>query len=220
MIDDNRVDKYVEFLPPWRRDLYKTKPEEGNRRTWIVISEIRALDEPKKLDYFGKERAQSFVYSSKGSELSYSEKSSSPDVLIDDVVFRNARGYAKFTEDDLELIIWALMVKNDSEYIRRQRKIEGKNLRLDLLAKTSKGEYLVMELKRDIATKETLYNQIRPYMNGIKNYLGLQRHRGIIIGRDASTDLKEELCKPENVDIKFIPYMFSFKLKGSEEHIF
>lgn len=220
VIDDTGVGKYVKFLPPWRQDLYETKPEEGKHRTWIVISEIRALDEPKKLDYFGKKRAQSFVYSSKGSELKYSGKSQSPDDLIDDVVFRTARGYDKFTEDDLELIIWALMVKNDSEYIRRQRKIEGKNLRLDLLAKTSKGEYLVMELKRGIATKETLYNQLRPYMNGIKNDLGLQILRGIIIARDVSTDLKEELCKPENIDIEFIPYMFSFKLKGIEDHIF
>lgn len=219
IVGNSGVEKYKEFLPPWRQELYETKLKVGKNRTWIVISEIRTLDKPKELNYFGKERAQSFIYSSRGAELTYSETSQSPDEFIDDVIFRTGRGNIKFTEDDLELILWALMVKNKSEYIRRQRRIEGKNLRLDLLTKTSKGEYLVAELKRDTATKETLDSQLRPYMDGIKNDLGLQRLRGIIIARDESTDLKEELRKPENKDIKFVPYVFSFKLGGSEEHI-
>ena len=218
--NESGVAKYKDFLPPWRQELYEIKPDAGEHRTWIVISEIHALYEPKTLDYFEKERAQSFVYSSKGLELAYSEESQSPAKFIDDVIFRTMRGHAKFTEDDLELIVWALMVKNKSEYIRRQRKIEGKNLRVDILAKTSKGEYLVIELKRDKATKETLYNQLRPYMKGIKNDLGLQRLKGRIMARDASTDLKKELHKPENNDIKFVPYMFSLELGRREEHIF
>lgn len=222
--DDRGISKYVtDFLPPWRQELYETKPEPGKHRTWIVICDIYELNEPKTLDYFGKKNCRSYVYSFKGSELTYSEKSPSPEDFIDEIIYRRARASDdKFTEDDLELIIWALMIKNNAEYIQRQRRYEsdGKNLRLDLLTKTSKGEYVVMELKRDTATKETLVNQLRPYMMRVMDDFGLAKLKGCIVARDASSDLKKELSKTENDDIEFVSYMFSFKLKENKENLF
>ena len=220
--DDWGVIKYLEgsiapwnkkFLPPWRQELYEeTIAKPRKRRTWMLISDICRLNKPKRLEYFGKKASQSFVYSSVGSELTYSKEKPNPDEFIDDTMFRSARTPVRFTEDDLELIIWALMVKHNAEYITRQRRIEGKNLRLDLLTKTLEGEYVVMELKRDIATKETLVDQLRPYMNGIKKDFHLSKLRGVIVAKNASSDLKKELSKTENQDIKFVPYMFSLKL--------
>jgi len=225
--DDWGVTKYVEnsippwsnkFLPPWRRELYDDAREEPiKRRTWMLISNIYELKEPKNLEYFGKKHSQSFVYSTKGLELAYSEEKPDPDRFIDDVIFRCARTH-RLTEDDLELIIWAWLVKNNVEYVERQRKIEGKSLRLDLLTKF-KGEYVVMELKRDTATMETLVNQLRPYIRGVMNRFGLTKLRGIIIARDKNPDLEKELSKAENEDIKFLPYMFSFIL-GDIEQLF
>lgn len=222
IVDDLGVDKYTaKFLPPWRQELYATKLDPGEHRTWIVISDIFELGKATKLEYFGARAARSFVYTSVGSELTYSKEIPSPEDFIDDIISRSARAPAQFTEDDLEMIIWALMVKNNAEYIRRQRKVEGENLRLDLLTKTSNGEYVVMELKRDTATKETLDIQLRPYMNGVKKDLELRKLKGIIIARDASSDLRKELSKPENRrDIKFVPYRFAFKLGRNEDQLF
>jgi hypothetical protein len=220
IIDDNKVEQFYEFLPPWRQELFESKPEIGKYRTWIIISSIYALNEAKSLDYFGKERALSFVYSTKGPELVYSKKMPSPDEFIDDIIFRTSRGRIEFTEDDLELIIWALLVNSKSEYVRRQRRIEGKNLRLDLLVKNSKGEFIVLELKRDTATKETLVNQLRPYMDGVKIDFNLKKLDGKIVARDASTDLLNELEKPENSNIKFLPYSFSLELGESNDYLF
>jgi len=219
IIDDSKVERFYEFLPPWRRELFESKPEIGEYRTWIIISSIYALNEAKSLDYFGKKRAQSFVYSTKGPELVYSKKKPSPKEFIDDIIFRTLRGKIEFTEDDLELIIWALFVNSKSEYVRRQSRIEG-NLRLDLLVKNSKGKFIVLELKRDTATKETLVNQLRPYINGIKTNFNLKKLNGIIVARDASTDLLTELEKPENSNIKFLPYSFSLKLGESNDYLF
>lgn len=220
--DDWGINKFLEgaiapwnkkFLPPWRQDLYEeTIAKPRKRRTWMLIGDIYELSKPKRLEYFGKKTSQSFVYSSVGSELRYSREKPNPDEFIDDIISRSARTQVRFTEDDLELIIWALMVKHNAEYITRQRRIEGKNLRLDLLTKTPEGEYVVMELKRDTATKETLVDQLRPYMNGIKKDFRLSKLRGVIVAKNASSDLRRELSKTENEDIKFIPYTFSLKL--------
>ncbi len=208
--DDKGVKKYVkDYLPPWRQELYQKKPE--GQRTWMLIKDIFRLSKPMELCFFGIGRAQSFVYSEKG-ELRYSEKKESPDDLIDDVIYRCAVSHGdKFTEDDLELIVWALMVKNNAEYLDRQRSYEegGHNLRLDMLLKTPKGEYFVMELKRGTAQKSILCSQLRPYMNLVKRKLHLTRLKGIIVARDISNDLEKELSKPTNGDISFVPYKFA-----------
>ena len=120
----------------------------------------------------------------------------------------------RFTEDDLELIVWAWLVKNDAEYLERQRKVEG-GLRLDLLTKY-KDEYIVMELKRDTATKDALDNQLRPYMERVMKRLDLKKLKGMIIARDASAELKCELDKTRNKDIAFVPYQFFLKLNIGE----
>ena len=224
MTDDWGIIKYLEnsippwskkFLPPWRQELYddaRKKPK--NCRTWMLISKIYKLEHPQKLEYFDKKPSQSFVYSSKGSELTCSQEKPDPDKFIDEIIFRSTR--AKFTEDDLELIIWAWLVKNKADYIKRQRKIESG--RLDLLTKI-KEEYVVMELKRDKATRETLVDQLRPYMKNVMNELDLTKLKGIIVARDISPALEKELSKAENKDVKFVPYMFSFKLRNME-HLF
>lgn len=208
------------YLPPWRKELYEeTKAEPRKQRTWLLINNIYKLKAPKELDYFGKKPSQSFVYSSVGSELSYSEEKPDPDDFIDDIIFRIMRGDIRFTEDDLELIIWAWLVKNDAEYVERQRVPEPKSsrIRLDLLTKL-KGEYTVMELKRDRAEREALVNQLGPYMRGIMNKFNLTKLKGKVIARDQSPDLKRELDRTENIE--FVPYTFSFKLKKNEEHLF
>jgi len=223
--DDDGIGKYVEeFLPPWRQELRETKLKDEEQRTWLVITDIFELKEPKELAYFDKKRCQSFVYSSKGSELTYCEKKLSLDDFIDDIVFRCAVSETdKFTEDSLEWIIWALIVINNAEYVKRQRSYEDddkKKLRLDILMKTPKGEYVVIELKLERAEKEALHNQLRRYMENVKKESHPAKLKGIIMARKASPDLVEELKKPENADISFVPYKFEFSSKWIEKELF
>jgi len=89
--------------------------------------------------------------------------------------------------------------------------IKGRRLRLDLLTKI-RDEYVVIELKCDEATRDTLVHQLRPYMNGIKKRLGLTTLRGVMIARDQSPDLERELKKTENKDIGFVSYKFSVNI--------
>lgn len=210
--DDNGVKSVKKYLPPWRKEVYKAR-NPGRRRTWMLIKDIFKLKEPKKLSSFGKERAQSFVYSDIG-ELEYSKEKESPDDFIDDIIYRCAvSGTDKLAENDLELIVWALMIKNNAEYVERQRSEDGgKNIRLDILMKTSKGDYVVMELKRGIAEKKTLRNQLRPYMMRVKRKLRLTKLKGIIVARGMSNDLEKELSKTANANISFIPYKFALNV--------
>lgn len=219
--DDNGIGRYVEeFLPPWRRELYESR-KSGEQRTWVVIKDISRLSEPKELSYFGIERCRSLVYSIVGSELTCSNESQSQDDFIEDIIFRCAISGIKFTEDDLELILWAVIV-NKAEYLRRQRSYEdnGKKLRLDMLIRTPKGECVVLEFKRESAGKESLNKQLRPYMDKVKAEFNLVNLKGIIVARDATPDLREELNKENNADISFIPYRFAFISKRIEEVLF
>jgi hypothetical protein len=221
--DDWNVVKFLEenvspwskrFLPPWRSELYEeAKTEPTKRRTWMLISDICRLKEPKSLEYFDIKRLRSPVYSSKGSELEYIEEKTDPYRFIDEVIWNAVIGKAKFREHDLELIVWALMVKHEMEYIARQRGKKG--YRLDLLTKTPEGEYVVIELKRGKAEKETLV-QIRKYMNKSKRDFQLSNLKGVIIARDASQDLIKELEKLENRNVKFASFSFSIGLHPVE----
>mgnify|MGYP002153786589 CR=1 FL=1 len=221
--DDEGATKYKnKFLPPWRRELLETSLRPGEQRTWLLIGKIRRLDEPQDLAYFGKRRAQSFVYSTVGSELTYSEKTTSPDEFIDDVIFRCVvSGTEKLREDDLELIMWALIVDKGGEYLERQRSYEddGKRLRLDMLMKNSKGEYVVVELKLDEAEKDALDKQLRPYMRKVMAEHGLAKLRGVIVARRVSAELEEELSKT-STDIHFAPYGFTFRSGCIEKALF
>jgi len=223
--DDAGVKEYEkDFLPPWRRELFEETRKPSKRRTWLLIGEIYALDTPKDLIYFGKRRAQSYVYSAVGSELAYSKEETTPDKFIDDIVFRCAVSKtAKFTEDDLELIIWAQIVKNEkAKYLQLQPvpPARGKRRRPDIVVKNSKGEYVVVELKRDKADKSTLDKQLRPYMKLVMSQHGSSKLKGVIVARNASEDLKTELSKKKNDDIKFVPYGFVFKADGIQKALF
>lgn len=219
--DDYGIGMYEKegYLPPWRRELYEEITPSDSGRTWLVIEDISRLDEPQELAHFDKERCQSFVYTRAGSELTYSKEGPAIEDFIDDIVYRCATSKAEtFLEDHLELIMWALMVKNEAEYLKRQRSFDGK--RLDLLIKTPKGEHIVIELKRGIANKEALNTQLRQYMNKVMKEDRPERLRGIIIARDKSPDLQKELEKRENADISFIPYRFAFNSKPIEKALF
>lgn len=205
-----------EFLPPWRKQLFEeTSIEPGKRRTWMLIYDIFKLDEPQGRDYFGVGPSQSFVYSSAGSELKYSKERQDPDAFIDSIIFGNMCGDEKFDEDQLELIIWAWLVQNKAEYVDRQR-TPGKSLRLDLLGKFD-NDWVVIELKKHIAEKEALSEQLRPYMEGCKRKYNLQKLRGLIVARGASPELEKELLKSENKDINFAPYTFALDLNWKKK---
>lgn len=202
---------HEKFLPPWRKQLFdETCREPGKGRTWMLIYNIFKLVEPKGRDYFGIKPSQSFVYSSAGSELKCSREKQNPNAFIDSTIFGNMRGNKKFDEDQLELIIWAWLIWNKAEYVDRQR-TTGRTLRLDLLSKFD-DDWMVIELKRDFAEKEVLAEQLRPYMKGCTRKYRLQKLRGLIVARGASPELEEELSKPENKDIDFASYSFSFNL--------
>jgi hypothetical protein len=223
--DDRGISRYEkEFLPPWRRELRESKLERGEQRTWILIENIFRLRKPKEMSDFGIKRCRSLTYSSKGMVFSYAEENQSPDDFIDEIVFRCATSAtAKFTEDDLELIMWAMMVKNDAKYLQRQRSYEDrkrKKLRLDILMRTKKGEYVVIELKRETATKEALENQLRLYMSKVANEFSLTRVKGIIVARNVSPDLQKALMQPENADIRFARYGFAFCAGSMEKILF
>lgn len=221
--DDNGIGRYEKegYLPPWRRLLYEERRPTDSARTWLVMKDIFRLNEPQELAYFGKKRCQSFIYTRAGSELPYFKKKSSVDELdefIEDIVYRCATSKAEmFLEDHLELIMWALIVKNKAEYLKRQPSIDGK--RLDILLKTPKGEHIVIELKREIADKEAL-TQLRKYMKTVMKEEHPEKLRGVIIARHKSPDLQNELEKRENADISFIPYRFAFNSKPIEKAIF
>jgi len=211
--DDEGVKKYErDFLPPWRRDLLKTKQW---KRTWLLIKEIRRLKEPKALAYFGKRRAQSFVYSIAGAKLAYSEETTNPCRFIDDIVFGCAESPdEKFRERNLGLIMWALTIKEGAEYLDPELVVKGrgKKRRLDMLVKNSKGEHVLVELKLRTAEKHTLNNQLKPYMKKVMAERGLTRLKGLIVARKQSPDLKKELSKKENAHIRFSSYSFAFAL--------
>jgi hypothetical protein len=222
--DDDGVKKYERFVPPWRLELFEKTRERSKRRTWLLIGEIYNLDTPKDLKYFTKSRAQSFVYSDRGSELTYAKESTTPDEFIDDIIFHRAISETdKFTEDDLELIVWALIVKNgNARYLERQRvyQARGRRLRIDMVVKDSKGQIVVIELKRDKADSDTLNKQLRPYMKQVMKRYPSTKVRGIIVARDASKDLRAELSKQKNAGIKFVPYRFTFNSNRIEEALF
>ena len=203
-----------EYLPLWRYDLYNealSKPIKN--RTWFLISKIRRLKDAQELDYFKKKACVSFVYSEFGSELEWFDVAEDPDSFIEEIVFRSLRSEAPFSEYDLELIIWAWLVKNGVEELREQVPTAHGLRRIDMLARLPEFGYLVIELKIEEATLDDLNNQLKPYMLDVQKEYGIEKLKGVLIARKESKELHDELQKPENKEIVgFVPFKFMFNI--------
>ena len=198
------VEKY---LPGWRLDLRKEGPRD--RQIWLKIRDIFELEKPQKLSIFDIKRCQSYVYSDVELDFPLKKERSSPDDFIDDIIYRCAVSKTdKLTEADLELILWACAVKSEATHLDRQLSpyvdAEGKKrMRLDIFLKTRRGEFIVIELKRDTADLET-WAQIQGYIQKMKQEWGLSQIKGVILAKQATPDLMRKL-KGE-ADLSFEPY--------------
>ena len=217
-----------DFLPPWRRDLFRKELKPGAPCTWCLIKGIYELKHYANLSHFGKRRIRSFVYSNVCSDLPYIKEKASPEKFIEQRIFScTVSERNKLTELDLELIIWALIVKKQGEYVDRQFRLSrsAKKLRLDMLLRTNKGEHVVLELKKDVAHKETL-NQLRSYMNKVRAdhraEIGLKKLKGIIVANKIHPDLDKAIkcLKTENEEISSAEYGFAFTSKELETALF
>ena len=202
------VEKY---LPGWRLDLYK----EGSRdrQIWLKIRDIFELKKHEPLSSFGRKSCRSYVYPEIHLDLPYKKERTSPDDFIDDIIYRCAvSGIDKLMEADLELILWACIVKSGATYLDRQLSrdtdAEGKErIRLDIFLKSRKREFIVIELKRDMADLEAL-DQIQCYIKKMEQEYGVSGVKGVIMARKTEKKLLSELEK--NADISSEPYKFAF----------
>ena len=209
-LSESDVQKY---LPGWRLDLRN----EGrrNRQIWLLIKDIFELEKPEELSSFGRKRCQSYVYSDKELHLPFKMEKTSPDKFIDDVIWRCAVSKKdKLTEKDLELILWAYVVKSGATYLDRQLSVDEKIL--DIFLKTPQEEFIVIELKLDTADSKALA-QIRDYIEKMKRKWGITKIKGVIMGKEATSDL---LSKLENTDISFEQYEFKFNSRWVQNTLF
>lgn len=215
------ADDVKKYLPGWRLDFYKEGPRD--RQIWLKIQDIFELEKYQELSSLGIQRCQSYVYSDLVLDAPVKRKRTSPEDFIDDIIYRCATSRTdSLNEADLELILWAYIVKSGATHIDRQvsRDIDTKGekrMRLDIFLKTPRGELMVIELKRGSADLGA-FNQISRYMEKMRQEYGIRRIKGVIMAREANEKLLE--ATKRNADISFEPYKFAFSSEWASKTLF
>jgi len=115
-------------------------------------------------------------------------------------------------ERDIENLFYYRLMKN-YKIIKRQGAFK-KAGRLDLMVKSSTGDYIIYELKRGVASIRTL-QQIQRYMSACskEKRIPMDQINGVILAQDADPDLRDELRSKLNKNIKFKRYYFSIDMR-------
>ena len=101
----------------------------------------------------------------------------------------------------------------NSKIIQRQGAFKTAG-RLDLVVQDRLGTYILYELKRGIANKDTLI-QVKGYMRAYskEHRIPLGKIKGVILAQDADLGLLEAIKVENLINIKFRKYSFSVEMK-------
>jgi len=85
---------------------------------------------------------------------------------------------------------------------------------IDILAQDANGKFVVIELKRDLARRETI-GQVTGYMGDIMDEESLDEVRGIIVAGDFDKSCRSALRAIPNLTLK--KYRFSFQFEAADK---
>lgn len=118
----------------------------------------------------------------------------------------------KVTEKDIEELFLNRLV--DTLILKDRQGSFKKAGRLDLLFKNRLGNFILFELKKDVA-KIAALDQIRRYMNACikKHKIKHKNIRGVILAKSIDPELHQALRRESNIEAK--TYSFSIEIKKS-----
>jgi hypothetical protein len=211
------------YVPNWRKVNWETKQSQS--QVWVKLRDIFPLKRKHELGDFRKaidndvlKRVQNFAIVSDPSFKSRSIRFSLDDFL-DDYIYRlSFQKNEKLRENDIEEMLWFMMLDKNLEYVERQR---GKDDRIDVAFKNKKNEFVVVEIKKETAGLEALA-QIRRYMEKIERERNPRSLAGIILCRTADLYLQkkvEDLEKRGEVRITVDEYKFSIDFPTTKDFL-
>jgi RecB family endonuclease NucS len=104
-----------------------------------------------------------------------------------------------------------LKLYKDQERTGEEYPIEGGRMRIDILAKDSRGNFVVVELKAGVADVST-FGQVSAYIGWVKeNFAKNSNVRGIIVANDFDDKIKYAVKSTPYIKLKRYKLMFEFE---------
>lgn len=121
------------------------------------------------------------------------------------------RDLRKYLVDNLDFLERGLKLYQDENVSGEEYSIEGGRMRIDILAKDSKDDFVVVELKAGVADAST-FGQLSAYMGWVKENLTKNDNvRGIIVANDFDDKVKYAAKLAPNIKLKKYKLMFEFE---------
>lgn len=203
------------FVPNYRKEYWDAEES----LIWLKLRDICPLKRKRLLSEFTKwdggrlESVRNFALVV-DAELEAKTEKITVDLMIDDHLYRLiTQENEKLQEKDIEEMLWNLMEEKNLEFIDRQR---GRDNRIDIAFKDSKGGLIVIEIKKGSANIRTL-DQIKRYMREIMTNQATDKISGIILCKKADVKLQEAVMNEKNIVID--EYKFSISFPKIEERI-
>ena len=200
-------EKDEEYLPEWRRRAWDN--DQRDSYTWFKLRNIQELEKGKELGFFVKDtngepvkRVQNAVFVEYKKLVGKDERISYSD-YVDSIILNMIGSYY---EQDIEEILYYYLLNNGYSDVYKQFTLNPED-RPDLILKNSKDEWVVIELKKDIADIDSLI-QIKRYLKQLDD----DWVKGIIMCRDHTHELTEAVKKEKSIELKKFRFNIEFDL--------
>jgi RecB family endonuclease NucS len=151
----------------------------------------------------------------KDGEFEINTKTESVDILSEEdaveITLSLERDLQEYLSRDLSQLEPGLQLYTEDELTGREVSTEAG--KIDILATDSKGTLVVIELKANIASYSSL-GQILSYMASIKEEIGKDSVRGIIVAEEFDKKLKLAVTQVDNVSLVKYKVKFDFEKIG------